>query len=189
MIINGQRGEWGCAAPERMGLRGGRSAKPRRKAAAGRGDEPAAGLGDIPEMALATRRVRKYSRAAALRKPTPGCERAPVAVEAVARTRIVLLLVEELVDLASEGGPPHMAAWRMSLCHVRQIAMYLCRVALSMRYRDIAAGLGRDRSTVMHNCEVVEDRRDDKAYDGFIDRCERCVAAIFRTGEGQDGRA
>ena len=185
MIINGQRGEWGCAAPESMGFRGGRCAKQRRRAVAGRDDAPK----DTPDHASANRRVRKFSRTAALRKPASGRVYAPVARDAVVRTRIVLLLVDELVDLASEGGPPHMAAWRMSLCHVRQIAMYLCRVALSMRYRDIAAGLGRDRSTVMHSCEVVENRRDDKAYDGFIDRCERCVAAIFRAGEGQDGYA
>lgn len=181
MIINGQRGEWGCASPERLGVRGKRGMKTRRKVDAGRED--------APDFAVANQRVRKYSRTAALRKPASGRDRAPLAGDAVARTRIVLLLVDELVDLASEGGPPHMAAWRISLCHVRQIAMYLCRVALSMRYRDIAAGLGRDRSTVMHSCEVVENRRDDKAYDGFIDRCERCVAAIFRGGEGQDGRA
>lgn len=184
MIINGQRGEWGCAVPERTGLRGRCGAGTRRTTAID-ADARAEATPDAP----ASQRVRKYSRAAVLRKPRPGRERAPIARDAVARTQIVLHLVDELVDLASEGGPPHMAAARMSLCHVRQIAMYLCRVALSMRYRDIAAGFGRDRSTVTHGCEVVENRRDDKAYDGFIDRCERCVAAVFREREGHDGRA
>ncbi|MBW3098640.1 hypothetical protein KY465_15250 [Pseudohoeflea sp. DP4N28-3] len=74
---------------------------------------------------------------------------------------------------------PHSVTRQRPQCQVRQIAMYLCRVALSMSYQSIARALQRDRSTVIHGCAVVEDRRDHPAYDAFLDSCERCVRAVF----------
>jgi ATPase involved in DNA replication initiation len=109
-----------------------------------------------------------------------------------ARVRIVLSLVEELFDLACEGRRPIRGASRRAGYHARQIAIYLCRVELSMHYRAIAVALGRHISTVIHACAAVEDRRDDRLYDGFVDRCARCVRAVFgdgAEGEGGDGRA
>jgi len=95
--------------------------------------------------------------------------------------RVVELLVSELFDLACQGNLPRQTAERRPKCHIRQISMYLCRVVLSMPYQKIASGLGRDRTTVIHGCAVVEDRRDNAAYDAFVDRCERCVRAIFQS--------
>jgi hypothetical protein len=57
--------------------------------------------------------------------------------------------------------------------------MYLCHVVLSVPYQTIGRSFGRDRSTVVHACAVVEDRRDDPGYDLFVERCERCVNAVF----------
>lgn len=102
---------------------------------------------------------------------------------------IVLRLVGEMFDLACEGALPPRTAQKRPECHIRQIAMYLCRVVLSMPYQQIAAALGRDRTTVIHGCAVVEDRRDMPAYDGFVERCERCVRAVFATDrEDRDER-
>jgi hypothetical protein len=73
---------------------------------------------------------------------------------------------------------------RRTLCHVRQIAMYVCHVALQIPLLDIGIAFGRDRTTVSHACHVVEDRRDDAAYDEFVAAVERTVNSIFRSNGG-----
>lgn len=97
----------------------------------------------------------------------------------ILRCRVVLRLVTELFEAALERELANGAARRRPRCHMRQIAMYLSHVVLSVPYRTIARAFGRDRSTVVHACAVVEDRRDDLGYDRFVERCERCVNAIF----------
>jgi len=59
---------------------------------------------------------------------------------------------------------------------VRQIAMYLAHVMLGLSMSDIGKAFGRDRTTVMHACHLVEDMRDDIELDGIIGRMERLVA-------------
>lgn len=68
---------------------------------------------------------------------------------------------------------------RRLACHVRQIAMYVCHVALRMRMTTIGEGFGRDRSTVAHACAVVEDRRDDRDFDEFVAAIERIALLAF----------
>jgi chromosomal replication initiation ATPase DnaA len=68
---------------------------------------------------------------------------------------------------------------RRLACHVRQIAMYVCHVALQMRMTTIGEGFGRDRSTVAHACAVVEDRRDDRDFDEFVGAMERIALLAF----------
>jgi len=97
----------------------------------------------------------------------------------VLRCHIIWRLVAELFAAACERDLPEAAVRRRPRCHKRQIAMYLSHVVLSVPYRTIAKAFGRDRTTVMHACSVVEDRRDDAGYDRFVERCERCIAAVF----------
>jgi hypothetical protein len=68
---------------------------------------------------------------------------------------------------------------RRTLCHVRQIAMYICHVALRIPLHEIGLAFGRDRTTVGHACHVVEDRRDDPAFDDFVGAVERIVSSAF----------
>ncbi|RWX76164.1 hypothetical protein EPK99_20565 [Neorhizobium lilium] len=68
---------------------------------------------------------------------------------------------------------------RRFACHVRQIAMYVCHVALRVSLSDIGDAFGRDRTTVGHACHVVEDRRDDPAFDDFVATVERLVTTVF----------
>ncbi|WP_246664922.1 helix-turn-helix domain-containing protein [Neorhizobium sp. P12A] len=70
---------------------------------------------------------------------------------------------------------------RRTLCHVRQIAMYVCHVALQIPLHEIGLAFGRDRTTVGHACHVVEDRRDDPAFDDFVAAVERIVTSVFST--------
>lgn len=50
----------------------------------------------------------------------------------------------------------------------RQVAMYLCHVGFELSLARVAAAFGRDRSTVAHACHVIEDRREDEAFDDWI---------------------
>ena len=47
------------------------------------------------------------------------------------------------------------------VARVRQIAMYLAHVMLGLSMADVGKGFGRDRTTVVHACHIVEDMRDD----------------------------
>ncbi|RKE85613.1 helix-turn-helix domain-containing protein [Rhizobium sp. AG855] len=90
---------------------------------------------------------------------------------------IVRQLTHELlqaVGLDSDSGGRRRAAG-----HVRQVAMYVCHVAYSMPMGEVAQAFGRDRSTVGHACRIVEDRRDDAAYDGFVTIVERMASAVY----------
>lgn len=92
--------------------------------------------------------------------------------------RVVRQLVLEMTALAGEA-PQRRRDSRRSACHIRQIAMYVSHVVLQISLSDIGLAFGRDRTTVGHACNVVEDRRDDPAFDAFVSSLERIVTAIF----------
>ncbi len=50
----------------------------------------------------------------------------------------------------------------------RQTAMYLARVSFGMTLTQAAQWFGRDRTTAAHACRVVEDRRDDPAFEAKL---------------------
>ena len=106
----------------------------------------------------------------------PG-EAAP-AVPAGIACRIVRQLVLEMTAMTGERTLRRRDS-RRSTCHVRQIAMYVCHVVLRLSLSDIGAAFGRDRTTVGHACNVVEDRRDDAAFDAFVSAIERLVLSVF----------
>ena len=96
--------------------------------------------------------------------------------------RVVRQMVAEMVVLNGERVLARRDR-RRPACHVRQIAMYVCHVALRIPLSDIGDAFGRDRSTVGHACHVVEDRRDDPAFDDFVSAIERIVTAAFGLSE------
>jgi hypothetical protein len=53
--------------------------------------------------------------------------------------------------------------------------MYLAHVAFEMSLAQIAALFRRDRSTVAHACHIVEDRREDALFDGWISGLEAAL--------------
>lgn len=118
---------------------------------------------------------RRRARATARGRKGPGRDN-PVDV---LRCRIVWRLVAQLFAMACERDLPEGPARRRPRCHIRQVAMYLSHVVLSVPYAAVGAAFGRDRTTVVHACAVVEDRRDDRAYDRFVEQCERCIEAVF----------
>ncbi|WP_208976974.1 helix-turn-helix domain-containing protein [Stappia sp. ES.058] len=71
-----------------------------------------------------------------------------------------------------------LAARSRGLAHValaRQVAMYLHHVVLRRTLTAVADRFARDRTTVAHACRVVEDRRDDPAFEELLDAIERAV--------------
>lgn len=100
------------------------------------------------------------------------------------RCRIVRQITAEMVMLVGERVKMR-GDRRRSNSHVRQIAMYVCHVALQISLTDIGTSFGRDRTTVGYSCNVVEDRRDDAAYDDFVASVERVVLAVFGAAGGR----
>jgi chromosomal replication initiation ATPase DnaA len=68
----------------------------------------------------------------------------------------------------------------MPATRVRQIAMYVAHVLLKLSMKEVGRGFGRDRTTVAHACQVVEDLRDDGEFDHLVMVTERVALAAFR---------
>lgn len=92
--------------------------------------------------------------------------------------RIVRQVTAEMLMLASDRVQMRRDRRRAN-CHIRQIAMYVCHVSLGISLSDIGQAFGRDRTTVSHACGVVEDRRDDPAFDDFVSALERISISVF----------
>lgn len=69
------------------------------------------------------------------------------------------------------------------IVRIRQIAMYVSHVALAISQGEVGRGFGRDRTTVLHACRIVEDMRDDREFDSIVAVTERVALAVF----GQEG--
>jgi len=94
--------------------------------------------------------------------------------------RLLCMIVRQLTEelLRATGLESDQDPGRRATGHVRQVAMYVCHVAYSMPMGEVAEAFGRDRSTVGHACRMVEDRRDDRAYDTFVAIVERMASAV-----------
>ena len=63
------------------------------------------------------------------------------------------------------------------VAQARQVAMYLTHVAFGFSLSAVGRYFGRDRTTAGHACRLIEDRRDDAAFDLLLDRLEQSVRA------------
>jgi len=64
------------------------------------------------------------------------------------------------------------------LALARQIAMYLTHVGFGMSLHRVANAFGRDRSTIAHACHLIEDRRDEREFDEFVDALENALSSV-----------
>lgn len=64
------------------------------------------------------------------------------------------------------------------LVRARQTAMYLTHVGLGMSLSRVAAAFERDRSTVAHACHRIEEMRDERAFDVWLETLEQGLATI-----------
>ena len=83
------------------------------------------------------------------------------------RIATIFAVNAEAVSKYRRGSP--------SVVRVRQIVMYLAHVALGLSPAQIALVLDRDRSSVTLALRVIEDGRDDPAFDQFLARLEESL--------------
>ncbi|MBL8578983.1 MAG: chromosomal replication initiator DnaA [Mesorhizobium sp.] len=67
----------------------------------------------------------------------------------------------------------------LSISRVRQVAMYVAHVVLKISMADVGKAFGKDRTTVLYACHLIEDLRDDGDFDRIIAMTERVAAAAF----------
>lgn len=90
--------------------------------------------------------------------------------------------IDPAVALVFDVEPHELgAATRRSprAAFARQVAMYLAHVVCGLSMTEVGVLFSRDRTTVAHACEVVEDRRDDPDLDRRVERLECAVAALI----------
>ncbi|MBO6637908.1 MAG: hypothetical protein JJ920_12150 [Roseitalea sp.] len=75
-----------------------------------------------------------------------------------------------------------------AIARVRQIGMYVAHTTLGMRMADVATGFGRDKSTVMYACHLVEDLRDDIEFNQIVARVEQIVGVAFHLHDRREDR-
>ena len=64
-----------------------------------------------------------------------------------------------------------------AVARARQLAVYLHHVAMGASLSACARHFRRDRATVRHACAVIEDLRDDPAFDCWAARLETSLIA------------
>lgn len=65
------------------------------------------------------------------------------------------------------------------IAYARQVAMYLMHVTFGGTYQETGAVLGRERTTVAYACSLIEDDRDDAAFDAKLSELEECLKRLW----------
>jgi chromosomal replication initiation ATPase DnaA len=65
----------------------------------------------------------------------------------------------------------------MRAARARQMAMYLAYVAYSWPLARVGRAFGRDRTTAGYACRLIEDLRDDRAFDVRLNELEACLSS------------
>ncbi len=89
--------------------------------------------------------------------------------------RIVRPVLEHAVSgVFAVRGPELWSVTRghPSTAFARQVAMYLAHVACGLTLTEVGQVFARDRTTVAYACGVIEDRRDDPAFDRSLELLE-----------------
>lgn len=100
-----------------------------------------------------------------------------------------LALCEAMIDIAAALFDVPSRELRQTkrsvtgVTRVRQVAMYVAHVALGLSMGEVARGFGRDRTTILYACHLVEDLRDDAEFDRIVATVERIAVAALRREE------
>ena len=70
---------------------------------------------------------------------------------------------------------------RARIALARQVAMYLAHVGCELSLTAVGRVFGRDRTTVAHACNRVEDARERPEFDSALAMMERSVRMIVKT--------
>lgn len=72
------------------------------------------------------------------------------------------------------------------IAFARQVAMYLVNISLGLSFTEIGMKFGRDRTTVAHACQLIEDKREDPLFDWSLDLMERSLLLLIASHEAKD---
>jgi hypothetical protein len=133
---------------------------------------------------------RQCSTAVTPDRPAPPLQ----AAHAMPRTGIAPGEVQEACGIAEAvvatalgrfpvGRPQIAPIPARAAAFARQIAMYLAHVGFGLSMAEIGRAFGRDRTTVLHACHLIEDRRDEVRFDQLLDHLEQAAIAL-RTASG-----
>ena len=67
----------------------------------------------------------------------------------------------------------------------RHVAMYLAHVAYGLNLVAVGAGFGRDRTTAAYACGLIEDARDDPAFDAALAGLEISAGILLDLERGE----
>ena len=101
-----------------------------------------------------------------------------------------LELCECMIDIAaalfnvSGRALRHSGRSSHATARVRQIAMYVAHVVLGLSMNEVGRGFGRDRTTVLHACHLIEDMREDEDFNRIVAMIERVADAALRHRSG-----
>lgn len=92
-------------------------------------------------------------------------------------------IIEQAIATVFGIQPLDLAAATRGRAHValaRQIAMYIDHVTCGHTFTEVGTLFERDRTTVAHACSLIEDRRDDPAFDRMLELLEWAVPSLLR---------
>jgi DnaA-like protein len=106
----------------------------------------------------------------------------PLAADLPAAAQVVIEHVVSQVFGVTHNDLSIKSRGKAHVALARQVAMYLTHVALQLTFTEVGLLFGRDRTTVAHACKLVEDRRDDPAFDRALDLLEWALPSLLRSG-------
>lgn len=114
----------------------------------------------------------------------PHCERASALTQTVEtsplklNSEVVGVVVSSIFKISKDQifSPERGKA---SVAFARQTAMYLTHITCGHSYTDIGCFFGRDRTTVSHACQLIEDRREDPDIDWSLDLMEHSILSLI----------
>lgn len=71
----------------------------------------------------------------------------------------------------------HRSRCSLKDARARQLAMYLCHVMLGRSLTEVGIAFQRDRTTVSYACALIEDLREDPAFDDEVCDLEALIEA------------
>ncbi|MEM9810403.1 MAG: helix-turn-helix domain-containing protein [Pseudomonadota bacterium] len=92
--------------------------------------------------------------------------------------RLMTLVVARAFDVPRESLMAKSRS-RANIAFARQVAMYLMHVVFGQSLKDVGEAFGRERTTVAYACSLVEDERDDLAFDQKLDTLEDMLGRLW----------
>lgn len=89
-------------------------------------------------------------------------------------------LVETVVcgAMSLPAGALRVGRGPRKVAFARQLAMYLTHVGFGLNLTEVGVCFERDRTTVRHACSLIEDRRDQPAFDLAVSALETGLAHL-----------